>query len=77
MEKNNVRIKSKVGHRLLSYLEVTSGDVGHVHVVGGWADVLVLLLGEDVEGDQVDLGVAVLAGLGGGHLHNLARATLK
>ena len=31
---------------------------------------------EDVEGNQVHLGVAVLASLGGGHLHNLARAVL-
>ena len=31
---------------------------------------------EYVEGHQVHLGVAVLASLGGGHLHNLARAVL-
>ena len=35
-----------------------------------------LLAGEDVDGDQVDLGVTVLAGLGGGHVDNLARAVL-
>ena len=31
---------------------------------------------EYVEGHQVHLGVAVLASLGGGHLHNLARTVL-
>lgn len=57
-------------------LVVPSRDVGHVHVVGGGTDVLVLPVGEDVEGDHVDLGVAVLAGLGSGHLHDLAGASL-
>ena len=32
---------------------------------------------EDIECDHVDLGVAVLPGLGGGHLHDLARTVLK
>ncbi len=58
-------------------LEVAAGHVGHVHVVGGRADVLVLLVGEDVEGHHVDLGVAVLASLGSGHLHDLARVALE
>ena len=58
-------------------LEVPARDVGHVHVVGGRADVLVLLVGEDVEGDEMDLGVAVLARLGRGHLDDLAGAALK
>ena len=31
---------------------------------------------EYVEGHQVHLGVAVLASLGGGHLHDLARTVL-
>lgn len=53
-----------------------TGHVRHVHVVGGWGEVLVLLLGEDVGGHQVDLGVTVLTRLGGGHVHNLAGTAL-
>jgi hypothetical protein len=44
--------------------------------VGGWAQVLELLAGEDVDGDEMDLGVAVLARLGGGHFDNLAWTVL-
>jgi hypothetical protein len=44
--------------------------------VRGRAEFFKLLVREDVDGDQVDFGVAVLAGLGGGHLNNLARAVL-
>lgn len=50
--------------------------VGHIHVVGGGREILHLLAGEDIDGDQVDLGVTVLASLGGGHLDDLAGATL-
>ena len=58
-------------------LVVLSGHIGHVHVVGGGANIFVFLSCENVEGDHVDFGVTVLTGLGGGHLHNLARAALK
>ena len=44
--------------------------------MGGWAEIFELLAGEDVDGDQMDLGVTVLAGLGGGHLDDLAWAVL-
>lgn len=44
--------------------------------MGGGAKLLKLLAGEDVDGNQVDLGVTVLASLGGGHIHNLARSVL-
>lgn len=44
--------------------------------MGGGAEFFELLVGEDVNGDQMDLGVAVLSGLGGGHLDDLARAVL-
>jgi len=44
--------------------------------VGGGAEIFELLAGEDVDGDQMDLGVAVLSGLGGGHLDDLAGAVL-
>jgi len=40
--------------------------------VGGRREILHLLASEDVDGDQVDLGVAVLSGLGGGHVDDLA-----
>jgi hypothetical protein len=45
--------------------------VPHIHVVGGGGHLLVLLAGEDVNAHKVALGVAVLAGLGGGHIHDL------
>lgn len=57
-------------------LVLAAGDVGDVHVVGGGAEILKLLAGEDVKGDQVDLGVTVLASLGGRHVDDLARAAL-
>lgn len=57
-------------------LVLLTGDVGDVHVVGGRREILQLLAGEDINGDNVDLGVTVLARLGGGHLDDLARATL-
>lgn len=57
-------------------LELLAGDVGDVHVVGGGRKILKLLAGEDVDGDQVNLGVAVLASLGGRHVDDLAGAAL-
>lgn len=51
-------------------------DVGDVHVVGRRAQLFELLRGEDVDGDQVDLGVTVLASLGGGHFDDLAGTVL-
>jgi hypothetical protein len=44
--------------------------------VGGRAQIFHLLASEDVHSDQVDLGVTVLAGLGGGHFDDLAWAVL-
>jgi hypothetical protein len=66
----------RAGQGFTHQLELAAGDVGNVHVVGGRAKILVLLAGEDVESDEMDLGVTVLAGLGGGHVDNLARAVL-
>lgn len=57
-------------------LVLLAADVGDIHVVGGWAEILKLLGSEDVDGDQMDLGVAVLASLRGSHLHNLAGTVL-
>jgi hypothetical protein len=39
--------------------------------VGRGHHVLILLAGEDIHGSEVTLCVTVLAGLGGGHIHNL------
>jgi len=44
--------------------------------MGGRAKIFELLAGEDIDGDQVDLGVAVLASLGGGHFNDFARTVL-
>jgi len=53
-----------------------TSDVGDIHVVGGWGQIFQLLAGEDIESDHVDLGVTVLSSLGGGHVDDLAWATL-
>ncbi len=47
--------------------------VGNVDVVGGGANVLILAASEDINADDVRLSVAVLAGLGGTDISNLAR----
>lgn len=57
-------------------LEFLAGDVGDVHVVGGGRQIFELLASEDVDGNQVDLGVTVLSSLGGGHVDDLAGTTL-
>ena len=57
-------------------LVLLARDVGNVHVVGGREQLFELLVGENVDGDQVNLGVTVLAGLGGGHFDDLAWAVL-
>ena len=44
--------------------------------MSGGGQILVLLAGEDIDTDKVNLGVTVLASLGGGHLDDLARAVL-
>jgi len=51
-------------------------DIGNVHVVGRGRDIFHLLTGEDIDSDKMDLGVAVLAGFGGGHIDDFARAAL-
>lgn len=50
--------------------------MGNVHVVSRGGEILVLLVGEDVGGDEMDLGVTVLSGLGGRHVDDLARSVL-
>lgn len=44
--------------------------------MGRWAEFFELLAGEDIDGDEMDLGVTVLTSLGGGHINDLARAVL-
>ena len=53
-----------------------AGNVGHLHVVGGGAEIFQLLLGEDIDGNQMHFGVTVLASLGSAHFDDLARALL-
>lgn len=53
-----------------------SGHVGDIHVVSGWGQIFELLAGEDVDGDDVDLGVTVLSSLGGRHVNDLAWSAL-
>ena len=57
-------------------LVLATGDVGDIHVVGRRAKIFELLAGEDVESDQMDLGVTVLASLGGRHVDDLAGTAL-
>lgn len=65
-----------LGPRSTYKLVLTTGDVGDIHVVSRGREIFVLLASEDVKGDKVDLGVTVLASLGGGHVDNLAGAAL-
>jgi hypothetical protein len=51
-------------------------DEGRGERVRGGRDLLVLLASEDVDGSDVGLGVAVLAGLGGGDVGDSAREAL-
>ena len=44
--------------------------------MGGGRQILELLASEDIDGDDVDLGVTVLASLGGRHVDDLARTAL-
>lgn len=53
-----------------------AGNVGDIHVVGGWGKIFQLLPGEDVFSDEMDLCVSMLSGLGGRHISDLARTVL-
>ena len=50
--------------------------VGDVHIVGRGAKIFELLASEDINRNEMDLGVTVLAGLGSAHFDNFARAVL-
>jgi hypothetical protein len=56
----------------INELVLLAENIGNIHVVGGGGDIFVLLTSEDVNTDQVDLGVTVLASLGGAHVDDLA-----
>jgi len=51
---------------------IGSLDVGDIHVVGGGTDFFILLSSEEVDSNEMDLGVSVLPGLGSAHIHDLA-----
>lgn len=65
------------GGGMKSYeLVFLAGDIRDIHVVGGRAKIFEFLAGEDIDGDEMDFGVAVLACLRRTHLDNLAGAAL-
>jgi len=47
-------------------------DMRDIHIVSGGTDIFQLLVGEDVDGNEMDLCVTVLSGLGGGHVDDFA-----
>ena len=57
-------------------LVLAASDVRDVHVVSRGREILVLLASEDVDGDKMNLGVTVLASLGGRHVDDLAGTAL-
>lgn len=63
---------SKGTHKLV----LPTNNVGDVHVVGGGREIFELLASEDIGGDKVNLGVTVLASLGGRHVNDLAGTAL-
>lgn len=44
--------------------------------MGGWAQIFELFTGKNIDSDKMNLGVTVLAGLGGTHFNNFAGALL-
>jgi len=44
--------------------------------MSGWAEFFEFLAGEDINSDEMDLGVTMLASLGSGHVHDLAGTIL-
>lgn len=50
--------------RALNYLEVSAANVGNVHVVSRWTDILVFFIGKNIETHHVNLGMAVLSSFG-------------
>jgi hypothetical protein len=48
---------------MVAYLEFSTLDVGHAHVVGGRAELFQLFASENVNSNHVNLGVTVLSSL--------------
>ena len=67
---------STISDLITHKLHLPAGDVGHVHVVCGGAQLFQLLASKNVESNKMDLGVAVLSSLGRGHVDNLAGTIL-
>lgn len=61
----------------IQQLKLNTGDVWDLHVVGRWAHIFVLLVGEDIDSGDTGLGVTVLSGLGDGNIGDLARESLQ
>jgi len=51
-------------------------DIRDIHVVGRGTDIFQFFSSEDVDGDEMNLGMTMLSGLGGRHVHNLAGTAL-
>jgi len=62
--------------RDIEKLVFLAGNVGNIHVVGGWAKFFELLASENIDGDEMNFSVTVLASLGSGHIDDLAGAIL-
>lgn len=60
----------------IKQLVFLSGDIGDVHIMGRRAQLFKLLASEEVDSDQMDLGVTVLASLRGRHIDDLAGSVL-
>ena len=67
----SVAIGGDVDEHVLNLLDEGAGEG-----VRSGGDFFVLLVGEDVDGGDVGLGVTVLSGLGGGKVDNAAREAL-
>jgi len=78
-----VLLSSVCGHKVeetvirVEELIFSTADIRDIHVVSRWAQIFKLLASEDINGDQVDLCVTVLAGLGGTHFNNFAGPALN
>jgi len=60
----------------IEQLVFLASNVGNIHVMGGWAEFFELLASEDIDSNKMDLGVTVLASLGGRHVDDLAGTIL-
>lgn len=72
-----MQYEKKLKKKKKSYLIILTFDVGDIHVVGGGANIFILLARENINTDQVNFSVTVLACLGGGHFNNFAWASLE